>query len=425
MSTAAPASSVVVHASSTVVRASSAVVHVSSSAAAPASSVAPVSSAGAVSTVAPVASQTPRSSTTRHRTTTTTIYPTPTPYDASSERRADTQRTNKILIGIFSSLGVIALGLVAFQLLRCYKRRHRASSVPLPPPRKSSMSQVGYRNSRAVSMYAEFPGHDFSRPPSAMLHKGNSFGSASGINSNAASVEMFGPDDTGSKSAEGLKQPGRTPRESTSDKSITGAALATNNDEEMGRRLSPLGSRSQSPSGLSTPRPASQAPSLRRPESRMNHPRPNSVASTSRNAHLNTPAWQPGQRNSMYGAPNRSSYYGSGNHGAPHSPHARERVGLMMPQPLAPELFNYALSGRHDMGLDFTQGQWGSQGSLARGRDMAGSDVRRAHTDSWVGPDHMPLANEGRPSTSDEPSLPPKDGSLPRGRSSQPDVPRP
>jgi len=364
----------------------------------------------------------------RHRTSTVVVSrtPTPTPYDASAERRADTQRTNKILIGIFSSLGVIVLGIVAFQLFKCYKRRHRSNSVPLPPPRKSSMSQLGYGNSRAASMYAEFPTPDFSRPASAMLHKGNSFGSASGfinsVHSNSASVEKLGAEDTGPKSAEGPRSPGRAPRESTSDKSITGTALATNNDEEMGRRLSPLGSRSHSPSGLTTPRPASQAQSFRRPESRNMYTRPNSVASSSRHAYLNTPAWQAGQRNSAYGAPNRSSYYGSGNHGAPHSPHARDRVGLMMPQPLAPELFNYALSGRHDMGLDFSRGAWGSQGNLAKREDASlpssGSGLKRARTDSWVAPD--------RSLTSDvAPPPPQKDTSLPRGRPTRPDVPRP
>ncbi|KAF8604996.1 hypothetical protein BDV93DRAFT_543599 [Ceratobasidium sp. AG-I] len=411
------------------------------SVAVPTTAALPTTTAAAAPTVAPVistavavSSQPRTTSTRRHRTTTvTSVLPTTTPYDATAERRADTQRTNRILIGIFSSLGVIVLGLVAFQLFRRYKRRQNSNRAPLPPPRKSTMSQLGYRNSRGVSMYAEFPTPDFSRPPSATLHKGHSFGSASGfinsVHSNAASAEKLAAEDTGPRSAEGLS-PGHAARESTSDNSITGAALAANNDEEMGRRLSPLGSRSQSPSGLTPPRPASQAQSSRRPDSRNMHPRPSSVASSSRHAHLNTPAWQAGQRNSAYGAPNRSSYYGNGNRGAPHSPHARERVGLMMPQPLAPELFNYALSGRHDMGLDFSQGAWGSQGNLPKGGDASlpssGSGLQRARTDSWVAPDHAPLANEGRSSTSDAPPPPPrKDGSLPRGRSSRPEIARP
>lgn len=121
-----------------------------------------------------------------------------------------------------------------------------------------------------------------------------------------------------------------------------------------------------------------------------------------------------------------------------------------MPQPLAPELFNYALSGRHDMGLDFSRGAWGSQGNLAKREDASlpssGSGLKRARTDSWVAPgkflmlfcgvydidalrslaDCALLENEDRSLTSDvAPPPPQKDRSLPRGRSTQPEIPRP
>ncbi|KAG9128234.1 hypothetical protein FRC07_002523 [Ceratobasidium sp. 392] len=366
----------------------------------------------------------------RSRTSTHTPTPTFTPYDASSERHADTQRTNKILIGIFSGLGVVFLALVAFQLFRCYKRR-KDNSTPLPPPRKSSMSQLGHRTSRAVSMYGEYPKSDFSRPPSVLMRKDESFGSRSAFvatpstHSNAASTDMLGVDEAARKSIDILHRPGHAARESISDKSMTGSPLAPN-DEEAGRRLSPLGSRSQSPSNISPPRPPSQAQVHPRPESRSRHPRPNSAASTSRHSFLNAGSWQHGsQRHSAYGNPNRNSYYAAGNYGAPHSPHVRDRVGLVMPQPLAPELFNYALSGRHDMGLDFMQGAWGSQGNLSQGGSSQNlAAPRRARTDSWVARGSNSSPNDS-PSTSVAPIPPPKDGSLPRGRSTHPEIPRP
>lgn len=354
-------------------------------------SVTPVISTTSVVSVTPAAPTTRTTTSHRRGTTSTTrsLAPTttPTPFDASAENRADTRRTNRILIGIFTTIGVLLLAFVAFQVLRRYRRRRKPNSTPLPPPRRSNMSQIGYRQSRAVSMYTDYPTPDFSQPPS-VLNKDNSFGSRSGfiatpsMHSNAASMEMLGVDETGMKHAEGSRNPGHAARESTSEKSITGPALSPN-DEEAGRHLSPLGSRSQSPSNLTPPRPASQAQAYRRSESRNRHPRPTSVASTSRHSYLNAPAWHGPQRNSTYVASNRQSYYGNGNHGAPHAPHARERVGLMMPQPLAPELFNYALSGRHDMGLDFTQG-WGSQGTLAKGQDSPLEPPRVARTDSWI-----------------------------------------
>ncbi|QRV76137.1 actin-associated protein [Ceratobasidium sp. AG-Ba] len=386
-------------------------------------------------TAVPTASTRPiittRSSTSRrHRTTTLAPTSTVTPYDASSDRRADTQRTNKILIGIFSTLGVVFLGLIAFQLFRCYKRRKKVNSVPLPPPRKSSMSQVGYRNSRMVSMYGDYPTPDFSRPPSVLVRKDQSFGSRSAfvvtpsIHSNAASTDMLGPEEAAKKSAEVALHPGHAARESSSDNSISGPAMAPN-DEEAGRRLSPLGSRSQSPSNVSSPRPASQMYTPARPESRTRHPRPNSVASTSRHSYLGAGSWHHGsQRHSTYN-PNRSSYYLSGNYGAPHSPHVRDRVGLVMPQPLAPELFNYALVGRHDMGLDFMNGTWGSQGNLAhRDSNQSLAAPRRARTDSWVTRGQHSTPSDS-PSTSAAPLPPSKDGSLPRGRASRPEIPRP
>jgi hypothetical protein len=335
-------------------------------------------------TTAPATTTRLTTSTTRRHRTTSTFAPAPsvTPFDASSERRADTQRTNKILIGIFSVVGVVVLALVVFQLVRCYKRRRKVNSVPLPPPRKSSMSQ--YRQSRAVSMYDDYPTPDFSRPPSVFMRKDHSFGSGSAlaatpsVHSNSASVELLGADDA-KKSPDSS---GRIARESLSDNSINGQAMAPN-DEETGRRLSPLGSRSHSPSTLTPPRPASQAQLRPRPESRNRQTRPNSVASMSRHSFLNTPSWQNGsQRHSSYGAPNRNSLYVAG---APHAPHVRERAGLIMPQPLAPELFNYALGGRHDMGLNFMQGAWGSHGNL--GKEGSNQDLappRRARTESWV-----------------------------------------
>ncbi|KAG8690749.1 hypothetical protein FRC09_011859 [Ceratobasidium sp. 395] len=293
------------------------------------------------------------------------------------------------------------------------------------------MSQLGHRKSRGVSMYGDYPTSDLSRPPSVLKLNDQSFGSRSAfvgtpsVRSNAASTDMLGVDEAAKKSAELLPRPGHAARESTSDNSISGSPMAPN-DEEMGRRLSPLGSRSQSPANISPPRPPSQAQLHPRPESRSRHPRPNSAASTSRHSFLNAGSWQHGpQRHSSYGNPNRNSYYAAGNYGAPHSPHVRERVGLVMPQPLAPELFNYALSGRHDMGLDFMQGAWGSQGNLAQGGSSQSlAPPRRARTDSWVARGHNSSPNDS-PSASAAPIPPPKDGSLPRGRSIHPEIPRP
>ncbi|KAG9100827.1 hypothetical protein FS749_012546 [Ceratobasidium sp. UAMH 11750] len=349
-----------------------------------ASSAAPISP---VPPVAPTPHPTTHATTSRRpRTSTRGATPTFTPYDASSEKRADSQRTNKILIGVFTSLGVICIAFITFHLFRRYKRRRQRDSVPLPPPRKTSMSQLGYRNSCVVSMYGGYPTSDFSRPPSVLVHKDQSFGSRSAfvgtpsVQSNAASTEVLAAGETDKTNPELLSRPGHIAQESTSDNSVSGPLVAPNS-EEAGYRRSPLGSRSHSPSDVSPPRPASQAQAYARPESRSRHPRPNSVASTSRHSHLNAGSWHGPQRHSSYG--NRNSYYASGNYGAPHLPHARERVGLVMPQPLAPELFNYALSGRHDLGLDFTQGSWGNLAQA--GSDQHLAPPRRARTDSWVG----------------------------------------
>lgn len=373
-----------------------------------------------------------RSTTRRARTTTASATPTPTqtfvPFDASSERRADSQRTNNILIGIFTGLGVILLGVVAFQLLRCYKRRRKSNSTPLPPPREGTMSQLGYRHSRGVSMYKEFSAAEFGRPPSMMKHaSGSGFVDTPSVRSNAASMEKLGADEPRRTSSDPRRSTGQIPREASPDNSLVDSTIVDSTpaptDEEMGRRLSPLGSRSDSPSNLSLPRPPSQA-QVPRPESRARYPRPNSVASTTRHSYL-APSWQYGsaQRNSVHGSLRPTSYYASGNHGAPHSPHARDRVGLVMPQPLAPELFNYALSGRHDMGLDFTQGGWGSHGNLANPQDSNSTlpPPTHARTDSWAGQSQTPSSSDS-PLTSDAPA---KDGSLPRGRSSRPEIPQP
>ncbi|KDN50342.1 hypothetical protein RSAG8_01678, partial [Rhizoctonia solani AG-8 WAC10335] len=129
-------------------------------------------------------------STHRQRTTTITsassVFPTVVPYDPAEERQADSHRTNKILIGIFSGFGVILLGLVAFQLFRCYKRRYRSKNARLPPPREG---QLGF-HSRAVSMYKEYPA-DFSRPQSMTMRHGSGSGLITpSVRSNAPSMDI-------------------------------------------------------------------------------------------------------------------------------------------------------------------------------------------------------------------------------------------
>lgn len=372
---------------------------------------APVTSAIASTSIVPTT--TSRSSTRRHRTTTITsassVFPTVVPYDPAEERQADSHRTNKILIGIFTGFGVILLGLVAFQLFRCYKRRYKNKDTPLPPPRETGL---GY-HSRAVSMYKESPS-DFSRPPSMMMRHGSGSNLISpSLRSNTPSTDIK-VDEVGRRSSDPSRAPGR---EDSPDNSLTGSALVPN-DDELGRRRSPLGSRSQSPSNLSVPRPPSQAQV--RLDSQARIARPNSVMLNQRTSHLGAP--NPGNRNSTYDPSRRSSYYASGNRGAPHSPHARDRVGLMMPQPLAPELFNYALSGRHDMGLDFAQGSsWGSRGNLASGSEQDHNQTlappRVARPDSWVGNSHSSTPSlTDSPVKSDAPLPPPKESSLSRGR---------
>jgi hypothetical protein len=246
------------------------------------------------------------------------------------------------------------------------------------------MSQLGYRHSR-ISVYKEYPTPDFSRPPSMMMRHGSDTGliPTPSVRSNAPSMEALKPGDQTRKSSDPTRNPfhGDSP-----DTSLSGP-LVVPIDEEMGRRPSPLGSRSESPSNLSVPRPRSQGQVHPRPESRVRIPRPHSAASTSRHSQLG-PSSRHGSmvRNSMHEL-KRVSYYADGNHGAPHTPHARERVGLVMPQPLAPELFNYALGGRHDMGLDFMQGAWGSRRHLAGEQDpnQPPAPPQRARPDSWVG----------------------------------------
>lgn len=109
-------------------------------------------------------------------------------------------------------------------------------------------------------------------------------------------------------------------------------------------------------------------------------------------------------RNSTYDPTRRSSFYASGNRGAPHSAHARERVGLVMPQPLAPEVSNYA---RQDIG---------SRSNLGTGseQDHTLAPPRVARPDSWVVSAHSSLPNLNDSPTSDAPSQ--KNGTLPRGR---------
>lgn len=256
-----------------------------------------------------------------------TVIPSTIPYDASAERRADSRQTNKILIGIFSVLGVVLLGLAVFQVLRCYKRRKR--DVPLPPPR----DPMSYRQSRGVSIYKEFPSAELSRPPSLMMRHGSGSGlvATPSIRSYVPSVDA---------------KPNELTKSPDSDTSV-----ATMVD-------SPLADRSQSP--LVVPRP----------ESRGWVPRPNSVASTSRHSYLGPPSRHGSMvRHSVHDPYKRASYYASGNHGAPHTPHARDRVGLVMPQPLAPELFNYAPD---------------SPRISPNEHDQALQPRKLARTDSWI-----------------------------------------
>lgn len=275
------------------------------------------------------------------------------------------------------------------------------------------MAQTGYRQSRAVSMYKDYPTPGLSRPQSTVFRGGSASGffATPSVGSTAPSMEKLKVDESGRLSLDQARSPFQGPHEDSPDNSRAGSVVIPN-DEEVGLRSSPLGSRSQSPSNPSIPR---------RPESRARYPRPNSVASTARHSQLNAPNWQ--HRNSVHGSARPGSYYASGNRGAPHTQHARERVGLVMPQPLAPELFNYALGGRHDMGLDFTQGAWDGRQNPANGQDLNPpmAPSLRTRTDSWVGKSHTPTDS---PSASDEPVPPPKDQSLPRGRTSRPDIPR-
>ncbi|QRW18985.1 actin-associated protein [Rhizoctonia solani] len=334
---------------------------------------APVTSAIASTSIVPTT--TSRSSTRRHRTTTITsassVFPTVVPYDPAEERQADSHRT-KILIGIFTGFGVILLGLVAFQLFRCYKRRYKNKDTPLPPPRETG------------------------RPPSMMMRHGSGSNLISpSLRSNTPSTDIK-VDEVGRRSSDPSRAPGR---EDSPDNSLTGSALVPN-DDELGRRRSPLGSRSQSPSNLSVPRPPSQAQV--RLDSQARIARPNSVMLNQRTSHLGAP--NPGNRNSTYDPSRRSSYYASGNR-AP-----------------GPELFNYALSGRHDMGLDFAQGSsWGSRGNLASGSEQDHNQTlappRVARPDSWVGNSHSSTPSlTDSPVKSDAPLPPPKESSLSRGR---------
>ncbi|CCO37908.1 hypothetical protein RSOLAG1IB_02302 [Rhizoctonia solani AG-1 IB] len=368
---------------------------------------APITTAIVSTSVVPTT--TSHSSTRRHRTTTITsassVFPTVVPYDPAEERQADSHRTNKILIGIFTGFGVILLGLVVFQLFRCYKRRYKNKNVPLPLPRDAGL---GY-HSRAVSMYKEHPS-DYSRPPSMMMRHGSGTNLISpSLRSNTPSTDVK-VDETGRRNSNPSRASGR---QDSPDNSLTGSALVPN-DEELGRRRSPLGSRSQSPANLSTPRPPSQAQV--RLDSHGRTANRNSVMLSQRTSQLGVP--NPANRNSNYDPSRRSSYYASGNRGAPHSPHARDRVGLMMPQPLAPELFNYALNGRHDMGLDFTQGSsWGSRGNMAPGSEQNLAPPRAARLDSWVGNSHSSTPSlTDSPVKSDAPLPPSKDAGLARGR---------
>ncbi|CAE6518178.1 unnamed protein product [Rhizoctonia solani] len=341
-----------------------------------------------------------RTGTRRHTTTITSAssaIPTVVPFSPEEERQADSRQTNKILIGIFTSLGVIFLGVIAFQLFRCYKRRYRKKGTPLPPPREG---QIGF-SSRAVSMYKD------SRPASVMMHHGSGSGLvASSVRSNAPSMEIR-VDETGRRN-DPSRDPGHISRDDSPDNSLTGPALAPN-DEELGLRRSPLGSRSHSPANLSSSRPPSQGQGSSRPEAHTRTARSNSASANQRHSHYGSHG---SNRNSTYDASRRSSFYAAGNRGAPHSPHARERVGLMMPQPLAPEAFSYALNGRQDAE---------SRGNLPAGSEQDLNQPlappRFPRPDSWVVSSHSSLSNlNDSPITSDAPSPPQKDGTLPRGR---------
>ncbi|KAH7345155.1 hypothetical protein B0J17DRAFT_624370 [Rhizoctonia solani] len=377
---------------------------------APVASSVPVTTAQLTTTPIPNTTSASRTSTRRHRTTTITsassVFPTVVPYDPAEERQADSHRTNKILIGIFSGFGVILLGLVAFQLFRCYKRRYRKKGMPLPPPRES---QPGFY-SRAVSMYKEYPA-DFSRPPSMAMRNGSGSGLVTpSVRSNAPSMDIKA-DETGRRNSDHSRVPEHISRDDSPDNSLTGPALVPN-DEEAGRRRSPLGSRSGSPANLSPPRPPSQAQVNTRPDPRARTARPNSTVVGQRQSSYGAPPSSM-NRNSTYDPNRRSSLHATGHRGAPH---ARERVGLVMPQPLAPEASSYALSGRHDS----PQGSpWGSRGNLTGSEQDHSQTLAppRAHRpDSWVVNAHSPTASLHDSPVTDAPSPPQKDGTLPRGR---------
>ncbi|CAE7087188.1 unnamed protein product [Rhizoctonia solani] len=365
-----------------------------------------VTSVAATSNLVPT---TTRTSTRRHRTTTITsassVFPTVVPYDPAEERQADSHRTNKILIGIFTGFGVIFFGLVAFQLFRCYKRR-RNRHAPLPPPREV---QGGF-HSRAVSLYKEHP-TEFGRPPSMSMRHGSGSGLITpSVRSNAPSMDIRA-DENGRRSSDPSRAPGDMSRDDSPDNSLTGPALVPN-DEEMGRRRSPLGSRSESPANLSPPRPPSQAQVNPRPDPRARTSRPNSAVGGQRVSSHGAP---PGamNRNSAYDPNRRSSFYSTGNRGAPHSAHARERVGLVMPQPLAPEASSYAFNSRQD-GIDSAQGStWGSRAGSEQDHNQALIPPRGPRPDSWVASAHSSTSLSDTP-VSDAPSQ--KDGSIPRGR---------
>ncbi|KAG8690581.1 hypothetical protein FRC11_010648 [Ceratobasidium sp. 423] len=352
-----------------------------------------------------------RTGTRQHTTTITSnssAIPTIVPFSPEEERQADSRQTNKILIGIFTSFGVILLGLLAFQLFRCYKRRYRKKGMPPPPPREA---QVGY-HSRAVSMYKEYP----SRPGSMMMQHGSGSGLiAPSLRSNAPSMEIR-VDETGRRSNDPSRDPGHITRDDSPNNSLTGSPLALN-DEELGLRRSPLGSRSHSPTNMSPSRPSSQGQGSLRPEARTRTARSNSASVNQRHSYFGSHG---SNRNSTYDSNRRSSFYAAGNRGAPHSAHARERVGLVMPQPLAPEAFSYAQNGRQDMS---------SRSNLAAGSEQDHNQPlappRFARPDSWVVSSHSSLPNmNDSPVASDAPSPPQKDGTLPRGRTSRAGTPQ-
>ncbi|CAE6470224.1 unnamed protein product [Rhizoctonia solani] len=375
---------------------------------APVVSTVPVSTARAttrIGTSIAATSLIPSTTTSRRQRTTTittasSIIPTVVPYDPAEERQADSHQTNKILIGIFSGFGVILFALLAFQLLRCYKRRYKNKDVPLPPPRES---QLGFHS--RVSMYKEYPS-DFSRPPSMMMrHDGSGSGLVTpSVRSNAPSMDIRA-DESGRRSNDPSRAPGDISRDDSPDNSLTGPPLVPN-DEEMGRRRSPLGSRSGSPANLSQPRPPSQAQVNPRPDPRARTARPTSAGAGQRHS-----TYGASNRNSTYDPNRRSSLYAPGNRGAPH---VRERLGLVMPQPLAPEVSNYVTNTRHDTPPG---SRWGSRGNLASGSEQDRNQTlvppRGPRPDSWVVNTHSSTSLSDTP-VSDAPSQ--KDGNLPRGR---------